>query len=213
MAMPRKRPFADINQYYTYIWRHNNVVIYVGYGKDNRGRPRPGRGGKNEKFCQFLQSHWQEVEWEAIECFDKTAAKLKEKELVAEFNPTYNIAPGGGGGFKGMHTEEGLASISRKNSGRKMSEEFCRRRSETMKGNKNLQGHTHTEETRKKISEAGKGRPASDLCREKSRQRAIERNKTNPPRKGAILSEETKAKIREARARYFARKRGETDAS
>ena len=212
MAMPRKRPFADINQYYAYIWKHNGEVIYVGYGKNNRARPFPHRGGKNQEFCTFLKSHWKEVEWEVIKCDGKEAAKLKEKELIANLTPTYNIAPGGGGGFKGMHTEEGLASISKKNSGRKMSEAFCRKRSALMKGNKNLEGHVHSEETRRKISETSKGRKPSQLCIEKSRQRMIERNKTAPPRKGATLSEETKKKLREVRLRYFADKQGRTDA-
>jgi len=39
MAMPRKRPLADPNQYYAYVWRLDGQVIWVGQGKDNRGRP------------------------------------------------------------------------------------------------------------------------------------------------------------------------------
>lgn len=80
-----------------------------------------------------------------------------------------------------------------------------------MIGNKNLVGHHHSEETRRRISEANLGRPVSDLCRLKSSQRAIERNRVNPPRKGKTCSAEHRRKLSEARKRYLERKK--TDAS
>lgn len=195
MAMPRKRPLENPNQYYSYVWRHKGKVLYVGYGKNNRCRAsclaswsRPAKLVTDYKHLRF------EIEVEVFPHFSIHAARVAEKHLIIRLKPIYNTAPSYGG-WKGMHTKEGKEKISKANLGKKHTEEFKRRYSERMLGNKNLLGHKHTEETKAKISKAGKGRSVSDLTRQKSRERMIERNRTNPPRKGKKCSKEHKAKV------------------
>ena len=61
--------------------------------------------------------------------------------------------------------------------------------SERMKGNKHLLGHTHTKDSKNKISSSLKGRKPSKLARQKSKERMIKRNTENPPMKGRDFSE------------------------
>lgn len=138
-----------------------------------------------------------------LEHCEPTEVAAREQFWIDQLTPHdqsigYNISPRVGAGYKGMHSPEGLRKISEANLGRKHPEEFGRAHSERMKGNKHLLGHQHSEETKKKISDKGKGRPASELCKQKSRERMIERNRNNPPRKGKKCSESHKRKVAEA---------------
>lgn len=83
-----------------------------------------------------------------------------------------------------MHTKEGLASISKANKGKKRSRKFKASMSERLLGNQYALGHEHSEATKLSMSNSAKGRPVSILCRQKSSERAIKRNKGNTFAKG-----------------------------
>lgn len=215
MSMPRKRPLEDPNQYYAYVWRYKNRVIWVGAGKNNRGRPdcKSSWSGRPKALVDLLERHRHRIKVEVFPCTSQQEARELEERLIAELNPKYNTAPHYGG-WKGMHTPEGLANIAKVQKERVQSLEERKAKSRRMKGNKNLLGHKHSEETKAKISQSNKGRKPSALCRQKSSERATERNKTNPPRKGKKCPAEHRRKLSEARKRWGKRKRKEqTNAS
>lgn len=62
-------------------------------------------------------------------------------------------------------------------------------------------GHKHADSTKELIRQSSTGRPASELCKAKSAERARERNRNNPPRKGKRCSEEHRRKLSEAAKR------------
>ena len=196
MAMPRKRPLQDPNQQYAYVWRLDGEVIWVGCGKNNRCRPecKASWGGRPTELIRVLKVKRFLIVVEVLPCESKPEAIELERKLIAELKPKYNTATQAGG-WKGMHSEEGLKSISQANLGKQHTDEFKEHRRQLMLGNQNLLGHIHTEETRGKIGAKAKGRPVSELCRQKSRERMIERNRLNPPRKGKLVSEEHRRKI------------------
>lgn len=84
---------------------------------------------------------------------------------------------------------EHLATLIESNKGRKHDPEFGKRISERQTGDKNpMFGKPHSEEHKRKISEAGKGRIATEETR----------RKLSDSNKGKIRSEETRKKISEA---------------
>ena len=213
MSMPRKRPLENPKQFYAYVWRLKDKVIWVGCGRGNRGRPtcRACWSGRPKELKDLLREHCNEIDVTILPCDSQSEARLFEELLIKELEPAYNIAPHYGG-WKSMHSPEGLARISKANTGRAVSDKVRESRRSRMIGNQNLLGHTHTEETKSKISAANKGRPISDLCREKASQRASERNVLNPPRKGKKCSAEHKRKLSEARRRWWAAKQEQDNA-
>lgn len=202
MAMPRKRPLVDPNQYYAYVWRLDGEVLWVGQGKNNRGRPtcRASWSGRPESLIQVLKERANDIDWEVIACSSKAESEDVERWLIKEVKPRFNTAPQKGG-WKGMHSAEGLDNIRRAQQGRVLSEEECLVRSRRMKGNKNLFGHKHTEVTKTRISESLIGRQPSELCKLKASERMAARNVTNPPRKGKPCSPEHRRKLSEAAKR------------
>lgn len=224
------RPFKDKEQRYVYVWRLLGTVLWVGQGRGLRGVPRPVRSsnaGRPEKLVEVVLKTWKLIKVEFFPCASAEAAIALETEKILSLHPRYN-SKSVHGGFKGMHSPEGLESIrkaqtgkvvspetrqklSETSTGRVVSEETRRKQSEARKGkpredvrlrmlgNQNLLGHKHTEETKSKISESLTGRSPSELCRQRARERMIERNKTNPPRRGKKCSEEHKRKVSEAR--------------
>jgi hypothetical protein len=134
------------------------------------------------------------IDVEYVECSSKAEAVDKERELIATLRPLYNKAPQAGG-WKGMHSEEGLESISQANTGRVFTEEEKEARSHRMKGNKHLLGHKHSQETKEKISQSLQGREISEKTRISASERMSERNRNNPPRKGEKLSEAHRLKL------------------
>lgn len=89
--------------------------------------------------------------------------------------------------------------------GKKMPVEFCQQVSERMKGNTHLLGYIHSDDTKRKISEKGKGKKHTEETRKNlSNSKTGEKNPMYgkpSPRRGVKLSDETKQKIREARLR------------
>ena len=87
--------------------------------------------------------------------------------------------------------------------GRKRSDETRRRMSEAGKGNKNALGCKRSEETKNKIREANKGKKLSD----ETRRRIGAANKGNKHALGCKRSEETKKKMSEAKKNMTAETR------
>lgn len=194
MAMPRKRPFENPNQYYSYLWALDGEAIYVGYGHNSRCRPGSSLGGRSAALIDLLKQRQSEIDIFVFEAASREDAKKDERMLLSVIKTSYNAAPGCGG-YSGMHTKRDLANMRAANLGRKHAEEFKAAISARLIGNKHLLGHVHSEATRKKLSIAGKGRYPSLLTRQKASERAKFRNLHNPPRKGAKLSDETKLKL------------------
>lgn len=203
MAMSRKRPFADEEAPYAYVWRTNKVVLYVGFGK---GRRCVVSEAAAKHRSTALRDYITKVGVDAVKvevyaAKSRAHAKDLERTLIAELSPMFNSAPGVGG-YPGMHTEEGLQHIRASASSRKMSEQRKLETSQRMLGNTHLLGHVHTEETRSKISKAAKGRKHTEEARKRIRAAKIGSN--NPmygrpsPRRGVVLSDETKQKLRTA---------------
>ena len=153
MAMPPKRPLSDPNQYYAYVWRLKGEVLWVGHGKNNRGRPtcKASWSGRPEGLIEVLQLSRFLIEVEVHPCSNKQEARNLERSLIEKLQPKFNTVPGVGG-YKGMHTPQGLENIRKAQLGRVCSQEEREARSKRMLGNKNLLGHKHSEETKAKIS-------------------------------------------------------------
>lgn len=212
MAMPRKRPFANPQQMYVYTWKYQGKVVYVGFGGNNRGRPSCSSGwsGKPQELIQILRDDVAQVIPTYYRCTSKEHAISLESKLIAFFKPRFNKSPGQGG-YVGMHTEEGRRRLSELATGRPVSDEVREGRRQRMLGNQQLLGHRHSDETKQKISAKSKGKTLSDLGRRKASERMKERHRLGlcPSRKGAKLSDETRAKLRAARKAYFDRKKHE----
>lgn len=112
MAMPRKRPLEDPEQPYVYVWRLEGCVLWVGTGKNNRGRPtcKASWSGRPQALRDVLEVSRYEIRVEIIPCRTKPEAVDLERSLIKELQPKYNTAPQAGG-WKGMHTPEGIESI------------------------------------------------------------------------------------------------------
>lgn len=145
MPMPRKRPLQDPNQPYTYIWRLNGEVLWVGCGKNNRCRPgcKASWSGRPVKLIQLLETHRHEVQVEVIPFGTKQEAINKERELIVSLKPKFNTAPQHGG-WKGMHTEKGLNNIRTAVRDRPVTQaQRAARRASMVKLNSKRYGHAH----------------------------------------------------------------------
>lgn len=98
MAMPRKRPLEDRTHYYVYAWWLDEILIYIGYGKDNRARPdcMASWGGRCKDLIDVLYSRRHEVVWRVLPCESKEAAVALEKSMITLLRPKFNIVLGTG---------------------------------------------------------------------------------------------------------------------
>ena len=168
--------------YYIYLIVNKvNGKTYVGQRKSSKewyadsymGSGKHLKAAQNkygiENFEKFLIQY----------CYSKEETNKAEKFWIAEYRrrgkAEYNIADGGTGGNLG--------------------EEVARLISEANRGNQNHKGKHHSEESRKKMSEAHKGRPSywrgKHLTEEAKR-------KSSESHKGKHLTEEQKRKISES---------------
>lgn len=147
---------------------------------------------------------------------------IHEQFFIDSYNPFFNICRIAGntvGVKRGPLSEERKLQISQFHKGRivsdktrkrqsvalkgvntwckgiKRSKEYCEHLSEIKKGNTNMLGKRHSAETKKRMSEAAKGREFSEETRQKMSER----------KKGGTLSPEHKEKIRQS---LLGRKRG-----
>lgn len=166
------------------VYKHTcpNGKVYIGITmQEPKARWSYGYGYKTQQlFFRAIQKYgWNNIKHEILyEGLTKEQAEKKEIELIAEHKSNhseygYNID--NGGNTIGSFSEEHKKRISE--SQRKP--ELIEKR-KAMRGENNpFFGKKHSEETRKKMSEAKKGRPS--------------------PRKGAIMSVEARKKMSEAR--------------
>lgn len=166
----------------------------------------------------------------------------REQYYLDTIHPEYNMAPTAGSRLGLRHTDEARRKISEGNRGKHVSEETRRRISEAQKGKHLSAEHlskmrqawtpkrrqeqaermrqivfcrksfSHTEKTKRKISEAHKGRIVSPEHRKKLSEALKGRRLSDETRRnmsvaqmGHPVSTETKQKLREAQTAYWAR--------
>lgn len=168
--------------YYIYLIVNKvNGKTYVGQRKSSK----EWYEGKYMGSGKYLKASQKKYGIENFEkfliqyCYSKEETNKAERFWIAEYRSRgkaeYNIAYGGTGGNLG--------------------EEVARLISEKLKGNQNHKGKRHTEDAKKKMSEAAKGRQSywrgKHLTEEAKR-------KSSESHKGKHLTEEQKRKISES---------------
>lgn len=138
---------------YVHMKADDDAVFYVGKGCKVRYKTKQGR---NQYWNRIVKKHGFVAEIVKNNLtFDE--ANAYEIELIKKLRDQgcqlCNLTDGGEGCLGIKKTKEQKAAISQKNKGRKWSEESKSK----MRGNKNSAGFRHTEETKKKVSEAKKG--------------------------------------------------------
>lgn len=174
------------------------------FGKHTTNNLDDGYKGSGKLLCNYYKKHPNDYIKEIIS-YHNSDEELNQAEydIIHPFlgqSMCLNMVDGGLGGNCWLYkTEEEIKEfkekISKSSKGRKFSEEAKKKSSIShlnQKGTFGMKGKHHSEETKKKISESNKGK-----------------TKGMQLRLGAVLSEETKNKIRESVRQYYAnRKKG-----
>lgn len=156
----------------------------------------------NKHHSRYLQNAWnkygeQNFKFEIIEII-QVRTKLIEREQywIDLYSPEYNICLVAESRLGVKSSPEHVAKIIAANTGQKRSKETCIKIGLSKKGTKLSEerkqarrDYRHTEENKKKISEAGLGRKHSEISKMEMSQKAKQRIRKP-------LSEETKAKLR-----------------
>jgi group I intron endonuclease len=189
--------------------------IYVGQSKNIEKRLSYYSGlqcvEQRKIYASLVKYGWENHTFEIIETCFYSDINEREKHWISFYNSSsednLNILHGGKGSSGRVWTRELRDKLRNANLGRKQSTETIQKRALANTGRK------RTEETKKKMSEASMGKKRSpesiansikgrigiklsDSHKESIRQRMI----LNNPFKGKKHSEETKAKMREAKA-------------
>lgn len=189
--------------YYIYLIVNKvNFKTYVGQRKSNKKWNEDSYMGSG-KLLKLAQKKYGIENFEKFliqYCSTKEEVNEAEKFWIKEYRSRgkaqYNIADGGQGGNLGEEVIKKRAETLR---GRHHSEEHKRKISEAKKG----KHHPHSEETKKKISEAVKGKkrkPHSDETKKK----------LSEAHKGKHHSEETRKKMSKPRSEEIRKKISET---
>lgn len=155
-----------------------NNKIYIGVTNNIKKRMREHRRSKHQyALSRAIRKYgWEMFTWSILlETTDEEYAyNIAEKKFIEQYNSKnpligYNLTDGGGGtcGFipsietrelmrkkkiGNTLSEEHKAKISRSNKNRKFSAETRTKISKKLAGNKNFQGKTHSDETKKILS-------------------------------------------------------------
>lgn len=196
-----------MNDYNVYVHITPSQKLYIGIAKnpESRWKNNGANYGHNNYFSKAIQKYgWNNIQHIVlISGISRDVACECEKSLIAKYqsnksNFGYNLT-GGGDGRLGCHlSEETKAKIGKANSvalkGRKLPEEVkakLRGKSSAMKGKH------HTEEAKRKNSEAHKGKQyhLGHRASDEARKRMSESHK------GHTLSEENKLSLLKACAK------------
>lgn len=190
------------------VYKHTtpNGKVYIGITcQKPKYRFANGNGYKECKhFFNAIQKYgWENIKHEIIET-GLTVEEASEKEkyyirLYDSINPEkgYNLTDGG---ISGFNVSAQTRILKSKNS-KKMweSDEYRRAFTARMRGPNNpLYGKTMSEESRRKISEAKKGKPHGPMSEETKKKLSEIRKKQGNFRLGKKHTEETKRKISES---------------
>ena len=169
---------------YAYFDKKDNSVVYVGKdsyidkGKRKRDHMLPSTYN-HQRFNRVLQNNPSRYEYKEIFVFDEisnTELNHLEMQQIALFNPKFNFTKGGDGFKGGKQSEESRRKISENNA-------------------RYWQGKTFSEEHRKNLSKARKGEKRRPLSEETKR-------KIGEANRGKIRTEETRRKLSEAHKGY-----------
>jgi len=206
MSMTRKWPRG----FYVYLLCYpDETPYYVGMGKGSRaGNPYRNKWAMSVR--KKIESGNQEIITKITEVDSRESAIQLEIELISKYGRRdigtgilTNLTNGGEGGNGSVWTTDMRQNLRAKKLGTKMSDKTRALMSERLKGNQHMKGHVHSEETRKKISEAGirRGSTLTDEGRVSISRSISERNKLDPPRKGRKNTPEHNRKVIESRKR------------
>lgn len=182
------------------ITNNVNGKVYIGQSINIKARWKDHIHALNreDSKCTLLQRAWNKYKQENFSfdilelCSEDMLDEVETKyiNIYDSCKNGYNIEPGGNAN---KHlSDETKQKLREAHLGMKMSDETRKKMSESRMGTKNpMYGQTHSEATRKKISDAAKGRPGRP-CTEYQKECARLANL------GKIVSEETRKKISEA---------------
>lgn len=185
------------------VYKITNLVngkVYIGQSINikNRWKDHINSLNREDSNCTLLQRAWNKYKqesfsFEILELCSEDMLDEVEIKYIDIYNSRkngYNIEPGGN--TNKYLSDETKQKISESHLGMKMSDETRRKMSESRMGEKNpMYGKTHSESTRRKISDATKGRPGRPRT-EHQKECARLANL------GKEVSEETRKKISEA---------------
>ena len=169
------------------VYQHKNKIngkVYIGITMQEPEK-RWGPNGSHYKTSPHFYSAIQKYGWDNFEHIilftglTKEEACLKEQELIKEYNS--------------MDREFGYNSTSGGDIFI-MNEETKQKISQSMMGNKNGFGHSCSEEKKKKISEAQKGRKFTEEHKQKLSEAAKKRHVSCSEEKKQILKEKSHKK-------------------
>lgn len=169
------------------VYQHKNKIngkVYIGITSQKPER-RWGPQGYNYKSSPHFYSAIQKYGWDNFEHnilfvdLSREEACLKEQELIKEYNS--------------MNREFGYNSTSGGDIF-KMNEETKQKISQAMMGNQNGLGHSCSEEKKKKISEAQKGRKFTEEHKQKLSEAAKNRHVPCSEEKKQTLKEKSHKK-------------------
>ena len=166
-------------EYYVYIHTCPNNKRYIGITTQlpkKRWRSN-GRGyKKNKHFYAAIQKYgWNNISHQVIEVDTENEMNYLEKYLIAYYQtniPEYGYNNTYGGSTVFRLSEEAKLKISKANKGKIISEEQRKKISESCKGRPSPTKGMHwnlTEETKKKMSLAKKGKPHKPFSEEHKR--------------------------------------------
>lgn len=169
------------------VYQHKNKIngkVYIGITSQNP-KQRWGSQGCNYKSSPHFYSAIQKYGWDNFEHnilftgLTKEQACLKEQELIKEFNS--------------MNREYGYNSTSGGDIF-VMNEEIKQKISQALMGNQNNLGHPCSEEKKKKISDAQKGREFTEEHKQKLSEAAKNRHVPCSEEKKQTLKEKSHKK-------------------
>ena len=172
-----------------YVYKITNTVnqkSYIGISIHNpekrRGRITDHLAGRGNRILAYAVKKYGRSAfiYEILEAnvFPELLSDL-EKAYIKKFG---TVAPSGynlthGGEKNKVPSDETRRKQSKAHKGRKQSEETIRKRTETLRRNPPMLGKTHSEATRRKLSEIGKINPASIEARKKGTRIAAKKNR------------------------------------